>query len=464
MSDSLVGVDLGTSGIKAGVVDESGSLTASSYWEAGLTSEGPGRMAQSPEDFTRKALRIVREVVEKAGLRGGDVKGISLDGQMGGVIGVDGDFSSLTGLDMGLDTRSEVYNERMHRDHAELLARVTCGSPRNTPKIIRWKRENRAVYDRVFAFVTLGGYTAGRMAGLKGEDAFIDRTTLAFFGNEDASACGWSPELSGLFGAGLTEPGDLIDVAGSSTILARCVEGFRPDLEHRAVMYMPSVLRGSYHAFTYINGGGICLRWFRDEVLGGAGSEGAGLYEEIARKAMSVPPGSGGLFFIPYFGGRQCPYDASLRGGWLGLNWGHRKEHLFRSMLESLAYDYHLGLLFMRELFPHLESAEVYTTGGGAQSGLWNRIKADVLGLPYRRLGSHQFALRGSALIAGFGLGLYGDLRSAARRYDASAEEEVIVPDDENHRKYARYGAVYRQLFTGNIEEIFRRLIRENYA
>jgi xylulokinase len=91
------------------------------------------------------------------------------------------------------------------------------------------------------------------------------------------------------------------------------------------------------------------------------------------------------------------------------------------------------GLRYIDELFPRLQSGEVCTTGGGSRSRFWNGIKADVLGLPYRRLGIRQFAFRGSALIAGFGLGIFGDLEPAARRDDDPAEEEVYHPDGERH-------------------------------
>jgi xylulokinase len=129
-------------------------------------------------------------------------------------------------------------------------------------------------------------------------------------------------------------------------------------------------------------------------------------------------------------------------------------------MLESLAYDYALGLAYIRELFPNSEGGEVLTTGGGAKSGLWNQIKADVLGLPYRRLGEQQFALRGCGIIAGYGLGVHKDMAEIARGYEG--EKEVLTPIPKNQRIYEGYRRMYRELFTADLRRTFANLYAKN--
>jgi xylulokinase len=506
MSAYFVGVDLGTSGVKAGVVSEDLVVRASSYWDTELSSEGPGRMEQSPEVYYRQTLRIIAEVVNRAGISPGEVEGIALDGQMGGVIGIDKNFESITGLDMGLDIRSETYNELFHLRHGELLVETTCGSPRNTPKIIWWKREQNHIYNKVRKFVTLSCFVAGRMAGLGAENAFIDHTLISFFGNEDAKHRIWSEELTGLLdldmdkfprivspwtkiggltaeaarmsglvdgvpvfagagdqpagllGGGFMQPGSLLDVSGSSTLLIQCVDDFKPDRAHAAVVYMPAVVDGIYHALTYINGGGMSLSWFCDEFLPGqpedavhAAQDKSG-YASLTEKATALPPGSNGLLFLPYFGGRQCPYASEFRGGWLGLNWGHRAEHLFRSMLEALAYDYLLGLEFMRELFPSYAYDAIDATGGGSKNALWNSIKADILGLPLVQLEGYDFAIRGCAMLAGYGLGIYDDLK--ADKIPGRKESARFLPDPDRHRLYNRYYELFKSLYTKPVQDI----------
>lgn len=495
----FVGVDLGTSGMKAGVIDQSGRIVSHLYWDTDFALVGPGRVEQSPEELLKKTAGIIREVVERAGVALADIAGIALDGQMGGVIGVDDGFMSLTGLDMGLDVRSERYNARMYADRGSEITRISCGSPRNAAKIAWWKNEEPAVYKRVRKFVTLNGYVAGNLAGLKADDAFIDYTLLAFFGNENAATLEWSDELTsiwdiareklpaivnpwhivgsltaesarmcglksgtpivagagdqpaGFIGANFTSPGSVLDVCGSSTLLFACSDEFLPDLSSRTVMYIPSVVRGLYHPFTYINGGGLSLSWFKQQFL--AGRDG---YELLTEAAATVGPGSVGLLFIPYFGGRQCPYSAHTRGGWVGLNWGHTKAHLFRAILEAIAYDHAIGLSRIVELFDNLELASIAVIGGGAGNRLWNQIKADVIGVPFAPLRHEQYTLRGCALLAGYGTGVLPDLTSSFAGPEPAGE--IFRPQPANHEVYKGYLSAYAALLASPLESTFREL------
>ncbi len=482
----FVGVDLGTSGIKAGIIDERGRILAQVYRNTEFVSEAPGRMEQDPDYFCSMALKTIRAVIEKSGVEPRQIVGLALDGQMGGIIGVDRSFGSITGLDMGLDIRSEHYNALMQREYGNKIAELTCGSPRNTPKMMMWAREFPEIYARVHKFVTLSGYVTGKITGISGNDAYIDYTLLSFFGNEDARHLTWSEELTGaaglnaaklpaivepwhivggltrqaasesglpeglpvaagagdqpagFLGAGFLRNGELLDVSGSTTLLCAAVDRFIPDAEHAAVMFMPSVIQGKYTAFTYVNGGGISLKWFRDEFAGGL------TWDELTSAASEVPPGSFGLQFIPYFGGRQCPYDSESRGAWIGLNWGHKKEHLFRAILEGLAFDHAVGLEHITRLFPSITPKGIDGTGGGAQNPLWNRIKADILNLPYRRLGEYQFALRGCALIVGFSQGIYDNLEKAAVQMNTENESDTTAPDIRNVEMYRKYLKIFK--------------------
>ncbi|MCF7929005.1 MAG: hypothetical protein K9L68_08945 [Spirochaetales bacterium] len=500
MNNFFVGVDLGTSGIKAGLIDTRGDLLKSSYWDTEIQTAGPGKMEQSPEGYYHATLSIIAEVVEQSGINPADVAGLAVDGQMGGVIGIDKNFTSITGLDMGLDIRSEVYNEWMHRNYPEKLKETTCGSPRNTPKMIRWMKEAGDVYDKVFRFVTLSGYVVGRMCNMPAEQAFVDYTLLSFFGNEDAKNLDWSEEITGLFGldrkklprvvnpwdrigsisketsvecglkagtpvfagagdqpagflgGGLLTPGELVDVSGSTTILSMCVEEFLPDKQAGAVMYMPAVVPGKYHAFTYINGGGMALPWFRDEFAGGMS------FSELTELAQKLPPGSGNLLFLPYFGGQQCPYNPHRRGGFFGLNWGHRREHLFRSILEGLSYDFADGLSHLKQLFPEYPYKEIEAVGGGAKNPFWLQMKADVLGLVYRSLHSFEISLKGCAIIAGYGAGVFSDLEEASRNMNKDTGAEEYHYDHTRYKEYKEYVDLFLHRDSLTFDKLYSRL------
>jgi xylulokinase len=250
---------------------------------------------------------------------------------------------------------------------------------------------------------------------------------------------GAGDQPAGFLGAGFLEAGQLLDVSGSTTLLCCSVDTCNPDTGRHAVMYMPSIIKGKYTAFSYINGGGITLKWFRDELASGVS------WDDLTRKAATVPPGSEGLLFVPYFGGRQCPYNAELRGSWIGLNWGHRKEHMFRSLLEGLSYDYALGLENITGLFPDMQVDTIEGTGGGSANTFWNQMKADIMNKGYKQLKDYQFPLRGCGLIVGYSLGIYTNLEKSALEINKNNESIMFNPNPQHSNLYAPYFEVFKK-------------------
>jgi xylulokinase len=202
---------------------------------------------------------------------------------------------------------------------------------------------------------------------------------------------------------------------------------------------MRSVIPGLWNPLAYIAGGGLALRWFRDTfynaVRGKTVPTEDDLYDEMIEQASKVPAGAEGLLFSPHLGGRICPAAPEMRGAWTGFSWGHTQAHYFRAILESVAYEYAFYLRVLGDLLPDLELIETRAIGGGARSHAWNSIKADVLGVPYRRLARSEFATWGCALIAGHAVGLFDDL--AERAWATSQPEPTtITPDPAAHELY----------------------------
>ncbi len=509
----FIGVDLGTNGIKAGIIDEAGRIIGSSYWETKLISRKPGLMEQDPQDFVAGTIGIIKEILEKTEINPVLVTAISIDGQMGGIIGIDAYYGSITGYDMGLDVRSEKYNAYLHDNYKKFLRTKTCGSPRNLPKILWWKKEYPSVYKKVKKFVTLNSFVAGNLAGLKSDDAFIDYTLLSFFGLEDIKKLEWSKEFckildidsgklpmvvepwkiigrftkaaaegsglnegtliiagagdqpAGLLGAGLVKPGTLFEVSGSSTLQFIAVDRIVPDNKNGSVMYIPSVIADTFYAFNYINGGGICLRWFRDnflkECFEKGGIEKGNILQAIEKNLDKIPAGSEGLIFIPYFGGRQCPYDNKIRGSWIGLNWGHKLEHLYKSILESIGYDARAGIDNIKRLFPNYSFSEIAISGGGAKSDVWNQIKADITGLVYLKSESFESNIRGSGILAGFGSGVIGDMAKVASNIDIVDRSKIFKPDISNRNVYDSYFNIYRDIFKNTLNKTFNMIFEK---
>ncbi len=151
--------------------------------------------------------------------------------------------------------------------------------------------------------------------------------------------------------------------------------------------------------------------------------------------AETVAPGSEGLFFSPHLGGRICPSSPEMRGAWVGVSWSHSQAHFARAILESVAYEYAYYLKILTELLPELKLVEARVVGGGARSGVWNQIKADVLNVPYQRLKGNEFGAWGAAMIAGKAAGLINDLAAHAEQA-AFLDGKPSFPSKENHEIY----------------------------
>ena len=483
----LMGVDLGTSATKTALYRPDGGLVAEASAEVPLYHPQPGVVEQENDDFYRSAAQTVRQCLRESGVDPRDVAAIAFDSQMAGIGSVDEEFKPATRFDSWLDMRCQPYIEQLAREHGDRITRLTGCPPTcdHGPKIMWWKEERPEEYARVAKFLTPAAYVAGTMAGLRGEDAFMDYTFVIFSTLADIQTATWSPELcsllgvdeqklprivepwevigevtpqaaqdfglavgtpiaagagdqaAGALGAGIVRPGMLLDSAGTASVLAGCTDRYAADEKNHALLMMRSVIPGLWLPLAYIAGGGLALRWFRDEFFT-AGQElpaDANIYDRMTERAARIPPGAEGLFFSPHLGGRVCPADPAMRGAWVGFSWGHTRDHFFRAILESVAFEYAYYLGILRELVPDLSLIEARVIGGGARSQAWCQIKADVLGVPYQRLQRSEFATWGSALIAGYAVGLFDDLAETAAA-TTKPQGKPIPPRAEVHEVY----------------------------
>jgi xylulokinase len=250
-------------------------------------------------------------------------------------------------------------------------------------------------------------------------------------------------------------------VAGTASVFSICLDQFTPDLEHKTLFTARLVPEDLWYALAYINGGGLNLRWFRDELANQEKAEATrkdkSVYAMLDEAAASVRPGSDSLLCLPHLGGRVTPSDPDLRGLWLGFTWSHRKEHFYRSLLESVAYEYAYYLEIEKSLLPGLEFKEARVIGGGSRSDLWNQIKADVLGIPYVQLNREEYAVLGSAIIAGYAVGVFDDLKAAAKRFVEPISR--VEPRSEYHALYRPLVDLYISLFD-TLRPIYQELAR----
>jgi xylulokinase len=495
----LVGVDLGTSGTKASLYHVDGRLIAEASREVPLYYPAAGVVEQENLDFYQTAAATVRECVEQSGVDPRTIAAIAFDSQMAGLGSIDEDYRPATRFDSWLDMRCKPYIELMEREAGDRVTELTGCAPTCDagPKMLWWKHERAEEYARIAKFVMPAAFVAGTMAGLTPDQAFIDYTFIHFSGFSDSRTLTWSDELCQRFGlekdklpqivepwkvvgevreaaakdfglaqgtviaagcgdtaacalgAGAVRPGMLFDSAGTAAVLAACTERFTADRKQRALLCMHSVIPNIYHSLAYVAGGGLALRWFRDQFhntrRGKPEPDTADSYDEMMAFAATIEPGADGLLFCPHLGGRICPSAPEMRGAWVGFSWGHTQAHFLRAVLESVAFEYAYYLEVLMDQIPDLELFETRVVGGGARSRVWNQIKADVLGVPYQRLKRSEFGTWGCALIAGRSAGLFEDLVLQASE-STKLDGKAVAPDPDNHERYVPIARKYIEL------------------
>lgn len=493
MANYLIGVDIGTQGTKANVYDRDGCLIGSSFEASNLISPKTGEVYQEADEIFSSVINTVRDAVQKSGVNAADVAALGMDSQMAGVMGIGRDFEAVTYYDSWLDTKCEKYI----REIKSLAGRRSVelnGAPvtyTHGPKILWWKNERPDVYKTIEKFVLPHVYVGGKLCGLTSDEAVIDHTCIHFSGFADNLGKKWSQELLETFGveksklpeiaepwkiigklkkeyadacglkeglpvaagcgdsaatclgAGIVRPGQVFDVAGTASILSCCVDTYKPDIKHEALMLMRSVIDGLWMPLAYINGGGLCLKWFKDSI---AGLDGSVDFKTLDNEAAEVTPGSEGLIFIPHFAGRVCPNDPNVRGSFIGLNWAHKRGHLYRAIMEGIAYEYKFYLGVLKSIGIETEIERVFVMGGGAKSAVFSGIKADVLGLPYVPLKNADTAPLGSAIVAGFGVGMYDDMVKTAESFKKPDAE--ISSDKKRCQSYVPYSQAYLETFS----------------
>ena len=490
--DLLIGVDLGTSVVKAALYTPDGAALATTARATTLRQPAPGVAEQDPDEFVAAALAVIREVVAASGCASGAVAAIGFAGQMGGLLGIDKEWQAITPWYVStLDTRYVPYVARMEAQAGPAMLALGGAVPIAGPRMLWWQQEHPALDARIAKVLILANFVAGRLAGLTAEEAFVDPSYLTWFGLSDTANRIWSPELveqvgldatklprivpaatrigsltqeaaaacglragvalvagagdqvAGFLGAGLVDAGQVIDVAGTFPVLATPLDRFLPGARGATFQALAGPLDSApWYAMMYIGGGGLTHRWFVEN-FGGGSAEGTASYAALDAQAAAVAPGAEGLIFLPHLGGRASPVDPDQRGAWLGITWTHGPAHFYRAVLESIAYDYAGALAELRALAPGLRVDGVRVIGGGARSRVWNQIKADVLGIPYAPLRRPDVTTWGCAILAGHAAGIFPDMAAVARR--SVDQGEMVAPRPAFTAHYAGYVQAYQQ-------------------
>lgn len=439
----LLGIDVGTSGVKVVLVDELGVVVAQASSGYSLSSPRPLWSEQDPEDWWAAVQRCLESIGECP-------DAIGLTGQMHGAVFLDASDQPIRPAILWNDQRTEAECAFMDQAiGADRLRRITCNAPTTgfqAPKIL-WLRTNepdafRAVRSvllpKDFIRLRLSGAHATDVSDAAGVGLLdVPRRTWAtriiaelgldpslfpqvFESAEVASSAkeglppvkagtpivaGAGDQAAGAVGVGAVRDGVLSLSLGTSGVAFRTLPG------------PPSGAIETINTFCHANGGwhsmgvmlscGGAIRWARDTLFPELS------FDQMSELASTAPPGCDGLAFAPYLSGERCPHDdPNARGAFVGLTLRHSRAHLARAVFEGATF----GLLgVMRRLFPQgMGRHDIRVTGGGARSAFWMQMVADVFESDCATVAADEGPAYGAAILAGVGIGCWPDVLAAS--------------------------------------------------
>ena len=451
---SLVGIDVGTTGVKAVRISETGEVLARHEEEYPLSIPQPGWAEQDPEDWWRATERALDAV--------GREGPVGLTGQMHGLVLLDATDRVLRPAILWNDQRTGAecaeIEERVGFERLVALTGNRALPGFTAPKLVWVRKHEPEVWSRAAHVLLPKDYVRLRLTGERAIDAAEASGTLLF----DVAGRRWSDEVcdalevptewlppaaestaiggagdqqAGALGVGVVGPGPLSVVLGTSGVVFAALPAYEADPEARVHVFCHAV-PDTWEAMGVILSAAGSLRWLRDIV--------GGTYDELVAEAARWPAGTEGLTFLPYLQGERTPHaDPSARAMFEGLSLRHDRGALVRSVLEGVAYGLRDSLELLKAL--GVEPAAGRASGGGARSELWLKIVASVLGLPIERTAVEEGAAYGAALLGGVSSGVFA---SAQEAVDACVRvRDTVEPDPDWQRVYDESYGRFRSLY-----------------
>ena len=461
----LVGLDVGTTGVKAVAISASGEVLATTEHEYPLSTPRPGWAEQDPDDWWRAAEGALAELPTPTA--------IGLSGQMHGLVALDSADRVLRPAILWNDQRTGAecaeIEDRIGLERLIALTGNRALTGFTAPKLIWLRRHEPDVYARIAHVLLPKDYVRLKLTGERAIDVADASGTLLFdvanrrWSDEVLDALevprDWlpraleSPEASGetaggvpvaagagdqaaaALGVGVDRPGPVSVVLGTSGVVFAALPRYEADPQARLHTFCHAV-PGSWHAMGVMLSAAGSLRWYRD-VVGGS-------YEELTREAESVEPGAAGVLFLPYLAGERTPHaDPDATGAFTGLRLGHSRGVLTRAVLEGVAYGLRDSLELLRSIGVRPEVGRA--SGGGARSRLWLRIVASALDLPLELTAAEEGSAYGAALLAGVAGGAFADPHEAVTACVRASHR--LEPDPSWRAVYDDGYARYRQLY-----------------
>jgi ribulokinase len=508
MAAALVGLDFGTGGAKAAVIDADGTVLAYAFEEYPILTPRPGWSEHEPGRYWEAACRLLPRTIGESGVQARDIKGIAVSSALPSMVMVDAAHEAIGNAYNLMDRRAtEQVRQVKERVGEERVFEVTKNRLDDHPSIINlmWERDERPEhFARVWKALTIDGFITLKLTGR----ATAHYSGAAFYGvaydllerafdQDILDAVGIEPSLFPELFECTAVVGEVTRAAAEATGLASGTPVAAGQVDCNAswsgagalaegemqmnlgtcgnfgIIHTSPTFHDSMIAFNYTTDtlgepvfitvpttttGGQLIRYLRDTFYGAEKArEAAGgedTYEIINREAAATPLGADGLVMLPYLMGERTPlWDVNARAVIFGLSLDHTRGHVARAAMEAVAYALYDSFSMIRDAGQAV-SGPIVLNEGGAKSALWRRIITDVFDTPTVLVKNRTGAPYGDAILAGVATGVLAGF-SVAREWVELIEPSE--PDPAAHERYQEYFGLYRQLYQ-HVKEDFRTL------
>jgi len=495
----LLGIDVGTTSVKAVLFNLKGKVIASGRSEYELYMPQPEFVEVETETFWKAFKDSLKKVLNESKIDTQKIIGIGISSQGETFVALGKDGKPLGRAIVWLDNRSreeaKLIKDKLGADNIYSVTGQNDVIPTWTATKILWLRRNKPnFFKKVYKYLLIEDYIIYRLTGKFVTEYSVVCSSLLFdlphrkwwseilqfinisedqlpelkppgqpVGNVTPEAAketglhtscivstGAYDQAANAIGCGNIDSGVISETTGGALAVVATIDHVILDPMRRLPCHHHAV-QGKYFLQPWCHTAGVILRWYRDNFglleMEAANRMGLDPYDLLTLEASKVPPGSDGLVLLPHFMGAASPeFDPDAKGVLFGLTLHHKRGHVIRAIIESIAYMLRRNIELLEEL--DVKIREIRSTGGAARSPLWNQIKADVLQRPILTVHTEETAALGAAMLAGLATGIFSSVKDASRSMVSIKGKWIPlkINRDVYDRQYKLYVELYNHL------------------
>ncbi|MDR4996377.1 xylulokinase [Bacillus altitudinis] len=481
----VMGIDLGTSGVKAILVDEDGKVCGEATKPYRLIQHKPGYCEQNPEDWVEQTVAAMKELMARQPVLSKKVEGISFSGQMHGLVLLNESREVLRPAILWNDTRTTTQCTRITKKLGKKLQKITKNQALEgftLPKLLWVKEHEPEIDEQIDMFLLPKDYVRFRLTGTVhidysdaagtllldiGEQAWSEEICQAFdipphicpplisseeevgtlfphisreTGIEEGAKvfAGGADNACGAIGADILSSGRTLCSIGTSGVILSYEEDHERELQGNLHLFHHAK-KDAFYTMGVTLSAGYSLNWVK-HLLAPEES-----FQSLLEGAVDVTPGANGLLFTPYLVGERTPHaDSIIRGSLIGLDSRHERAHVVRAVLEGITFSLNESIALFRQAGKHIDS--IVSIGGGARSRTWLQMQADIFQAEVIQLDNEQGPALGAAMLAAVGCGWYPSLETCADQFIHQAA--VYEPEQQHASIYADLFHLYQKIYT----------------